>query len=108
MHINVLSARLDQKLIEVDHRLDQLHQLLAQTSSTVEQHRIQADVAALTLTKDKLLKSRDLAWRAHRLQQQSGETDKLRRKQRIGFLLCVVSALGLCLLAGIFWWLELR
>jgi hypothetical protein len=108
MHINTLSARLDQKLIEVDHRLDKLSQQLAQTADATKQQQIQADLAALALTKDKLLKSRDLAWRAHRLQQQSGEAQTLRRKQRLGLVLCIFSALGLLVLVGIFGWLELR
>jgi len=108
MHINTLSAQLDQKLVELDRRLDDLNQQLTHVGSDGERHQLNADLNALKLTKDKLLKSRDIAWRAYHLQQQGQETQKIQRRRWIGLTLCIVSAVGLMIIAGVFWWTELR
>lgn len=108
MQIDTLFAQLDQKLIELDQRLDNAAVQLAQCENESERGRLRADIQALNLVKDKLLKSRDIAGRAHRLQHQDHELKMVQRKRWLGLALCALSAIGAVAIAIIFWLTELR
>lgn len=107
MQINKLSAQIDQKLTELDQRLMQLNTQY-QASSGSEQTQLGADIEALKLIKDKLLKSRNIAWRAHRLQEEHQDLRQLERRRWIGLTLCILSGIGALVLFGIIWWTEFR
>jgi hypothetical protein len=105
MEINKLSAQIDQKLSELEQRLVSLQ--TQQQKSSEPPPQLQADIDALLLVKDKLTKSRDLAWRAHRLQASHQDHKQLEQRRWIGLLLCALSALGMVVLTVI-WWTKLR
>jgi hypothetical protein len=107
MQINQLSAQIDQKLNELDQRLVRLNEQ-HRVASGSEQAQLGTDIQALELIKNKLLKSRDIAWRAHELQQEHQDLKQLERKRWIGLTLCVLSAIGAVVLIGIIWWTEFR
>lgn len=107
MEINKLSAQIDRKLIELDQRLGALTEQLKRADIST-QAQLETDIHALELTKDKLIKSRDIAWRAHRLQSGQDERKQLERRRQIGLALCVLSVIGALVLSGIFWWTEIR
>lgn len=108
MRITTLSAQLDQKLNEIDQRLTDLQIQIAQSQKEEERHQLRRDVSALTQVREKLLKSRDIAWRAHRLQQENEDLKRVRRKGQIGLVLCALSVIGAIIIAIIFWWTEIR
>lgn len=97
MHISQVSAVLDNKLQQLDKQLQQLDEKISSTADSHEQERLEQDKAALNVIRHKMLKSKDLAWQAHRLQDNNDE--KKRARQRlIGLSLCGVSVLGAVLL----------
>jgi hypothetical protein len=108
MQITTLSNQLEQKLVELDQRLDGLRRELATSQDEAERHKLSSDLDALEVIKDKLIKSRDIAWRAYDLQQQTREMKQIRRNRWIGLTLCVISVLGGLILIGIIWWTEFR
>lgn len=92
MQIRQLSAALDAKLAQLDQQLLQLEQQLGQQTDKTDQQLLE-DIAALHLIRAKLLKSKDLAWRAHKLQDDNDEHRRARQRV-VGLLLCGVSLAG--------------
>jgi len=105
MEINKLSAQLDQKLSELEQRLQQLLAKRQQTANAEDQAKLDGDIHALQLMRAKLIKSRDIAWRAHQLQNSHQELQSLQRKRQIGLALCIFSAVSAIILLGIFLWM---
>lgn len=104
MQITELSANIDQKLTELDRQLEALQQNHAQTLDAAQQKKLAADIAALGKIKLKLLKSKDIAWRAHQLQCEQ-DTHRLDDQKRLlGLILCIASAIAAVLLLGVYLW----
>lgn len=100
MQIRQVSAALDHKLAQLD---QQLKKLEAQQNSKEPNLQLEQDIVALQQIRTKLLKSKDIAWRAHQLQHQNDE--QARERQRvIGLSLCTFSVIG----AGILVYLVLQ
>jgi hypothetical protein len=93
MHIHQVSAALDHKITQLDKKLRQLEQ--QQRNSPNQQ--VNADIAALQQIREKLVKSRALAWRAHELQDQ-GDEAKRARQRLMGLSLCAISLVGAAVL----------
>ncbi len=96
MHIHQVSATLDIKLKQLEQQLQQLDQQLAQAPAE-NQEQLALDKAALVKIRDKLTRSKELAWQAHRLQDNNNE-QKRARQRLIGLGLCGFSVLGVVLL----------
>ncbi len=92
MNINELSANIDAKLLQLEQQLTRLHLQLKQSHGDDE--KLKHDINALEKLKFKLKKSRDIAWRAHNLQQDN-DNNKLQQKRLIGISLCVFCGMGL-------------
>jgi len=92
MHIHQVSATLDIKLKQLEQQLQQLDQQLAQAPAE-NQEQLALDKAALVKIRDKLIRSKELAWQAHRLQNSNNE-QKRARQRLIGLTLCGISLLG--------------
>lgn len=93
MQIRQVSAALDHKLAQLDKKLKQLEQEQRDAPSpTLDQ-----DIEALQQVREKLQKSKALAWRAHELQDQNDEA-KRARQRLIGLSLCAISLIGAGLL----------
>lgn len=98
MNIHQLSASIDTKLSQLENQLKHLQQQLLSANSDGTQ--LAQDIAALEQLKYKLKKSRDIAWRAHELQQ--GTDNKSQQQKRmLGIGLCVLSGVGLLVLVGV-------
>lgn len=98
MKIKQLSARIDQQLASVDAKLAELGDSSkdATTDASSQEERI-----ALLNAREKLLKSKDLAWRAHNLQEQDDVQRQLRRTHQVGIALCLISVVAIiALIAG--------
>jgi hypothetical protein len=96
MNITQISANIDAKLVQLEQQLGQLEQQAAQDQGTNPE--LQTTIETLKQLKLKLIKSRDIAWRAHELQ--SNNEPKSPQKYRIiGLVLCVFSGLGLVAIA---------
>ena len=97
MNIHQLSANIDTKLAQLEQQLQTLQQKLDQGDG--DKIQLENDMAALNQLKYKLKKSRDIAWRAHELQQ--GNNNKmLQQKRMLGLGLCVFCGLGLLFIVG--------
>ncbi len=93
MQIRQVSAALDHKLAQLDKKLKQLEQEQRNAPSpTLDQ-----DIEALQQVREKLQKSKALAWRAHELQDQNDEA-KRAHQRLIGLSLCIISLIGAALL----------
>jgi DNA-binding transcriptional MerR regulator len=91
MQIRQISAALDAKLAQLDQQLKQLEEQHQQGNASDPQ--LIDDIAALHQIRDKLLKSKDIAWRAHQLRDNGDE--QRRARQRIsGLFLCGLSLVG--------------
>lgn len=100
MQIRQVSAALDRKLAQLD---QQLKQLEAQQSGSEAHPQLEQDILALRQTRIKLVKSKEIAWRAHQLQHQSDEHSRARQRV-IGLSLCAFSVMG----AGVLLYLVLQ
>jgi hypothetical protein len=98
MQIRQLSAAVDMKLRQLDKQLDALTLEQAKAANG-ENPQLAEDIKALTQIRHKLVKSRDLAVKAHQLERETNE--KYRARQRLfGFVLCGFSLLvGAALIA---------
>ena len=91
MQIRQVSAALDHKLAQLDQQLKKLEQ--EQQNSSQPNPQLAQDILALQQIRSKLIKSKDLAWRAHQLQHQNDE--QTRARQRVfGLSLCIFSVIG--------------
>jgi len=100
MHINQVSAVLDNKLLQIDKQLEQLDTKITATADTHEQERLTQDKVALEAIRRKMIKSKELAWQAHHLQDNNNE-QKRARQRLIGLVLCGLSLLGAVVLIGL-------
>lgn len=91
MQIRQVSAALDHKLAQLDQQLKKLGQ--EQQRSATNNAQLDQDILALQKVRDKLVKSKELAWRAHQLQQTNDE-DSRARQRVIGLSLCAFSVIG--------------
>lgn len=98
MKIKQLSARIDQQLANVDAKLAELGGSSKDATTDISS---QEERVALLNAREKLLKSKDLAWRAHNLQEQDDVQRQLRRTQQVGIALCLISVVAIiALIAG--------
>jgi len=92
MQIRQVSAALDLKLAQLDQQLKKLeHQRTQQTAA--QQPQLEQDIVALQKIRAKLIKSKEIAWRAHQLQDQNDEHSRARQRA-IGLSLCIFSVIG--------------
>jgi TolA-binding protein len=96
MNITQLSANIDAKLVQLEQQLEQLEQQVLQNNG--DNPELQNTIETLKQLKLKLMKSRDLAWRAHQLQSKNEPTSSSQYRI-IGLVLCVFSGLGLAAIA---------
>ena len=108
MHINQISAAVDSKLQQLDKQLDALVQQQAQAEAG-QNPSLAQDIAALQQLRQRLVKSRDLALRAHQLERDTNREARERarlRQRRLGLALCGFSlAAGLAL--AVYAWFNL-
>ncbi len=104
MKIDELSANIDLKLSELEQQLERLHAQRAQTTDPESQQKLAADITALNKIKLKLLKSKDIAWRAHRLLRDQENQRSIDRQRLLGLAFCIFSAIGAITLIGIYFW----
>lgn len=93
MQIRQVSAALDRKLTQLDQQLKSLELERHQPDGARQDADIDNDIHALLQIRNKLVKSKDIAWRAHQLQSQSNEQRRARQRI-IGLSLCIVSVIG--------------
>jgi septal ring factor EnvC (AmiA/AmiB activator) len=91
MQIRQVSAALDHKLAQLDQQLKKLEQ--EQQNSSESNPQLAQDILALQQIRTKLVKSKDIAWRAHQLQHQNDEQARARQRV-IGLSLCIFSVVG--------------
>jgi len=103
MQIRQVSAALDHKLAQLDQQLKKLEGQRVQQTSSEPNSQLEQDILALQQIRTKLVKSKDIAWRAHQLQQQNDEHSRARQRV-IGLSLCVFSVIG----AGVLLYLALQ
>lgn len=103
MQIRQVSAALDHKLAQLDQQLKKLEQQRVQQNSSEPNPQLEQDILALQQIRTKLVKSKDLAWRAHQLQHQNNEQSRARQRV-IGLSLCIFSVIG----AGVLLYLALN
>ncbi|MDR7092015.1 hypothetical protein [Cellvibrio fibrivorans] len=103
MQIRQVSAALDHKLAQLDQQLKKLEEQRVQQNSSEPNPQLEQDILALQQIRTKLVKSKDIAWRAHQLQHQNDEHSRARQRV-IGLSLCVFSVIG----AGVLLYLALQ
>ncbi len=103
MQIRQVSAALDQKLAQLDKQLKKAEAQRAQQNTNESDPQLDQDILALQQIRAKLVKSKDLAWRAHQLQFQNDEHSRARQRV-IGLSLCILSVIG----AGVLLYLALN
>ena len=92
MQIRQLSAAVDVKLRQLDKQLDALNQKQA-SNTDGSNPQLEQEIEALVQIRHKLVKSRDLAVKAHQLVRDTNE--HYRARQRLmGLALCGISLLG--------------
>lgn len=90
MQIRQISAALDAKLAQLDQQLKQLEE---QQQDEGTDPQLGKDIAALQQIRAKLLKSKDIAWRAYQLRD-NGDEQRRARQRMSGLFLCGVSVVG--------------
>src|SRR5688500_17394459 len=103
MQIRQVSAVLDHKLAQLDQQLKKLEAQRAQQNGNESLPQLEQDILALQQIRTKLVKSKDIAWRAHQLQHQNDEQSRARQRV-VGLSLCAFSLIG----AGILLYLALQ
>lgn len=103
MQIRQVSAELDRKLAQLDQQLKKLEAQHAQQNGSESHAQLEQDILALQQIRTKLVKSKDIAWRAHQLQRQNDEQSRARQRV-IGLSLCAFSVIG----AGVLVFLVLQ
>lgn len=104
MQIDELSNNIDQKLSELDQQLADFKTRYATTTDATQQQKLAADITALNKIKLKLLRSQDLAWRAHQLKQENDNTRREDQQRLLGLWLCIFSGVAALILVGIYLW----
>lgn len=93
-HIYEISDTIDTKLKNLELELSRLQEDMAQAESEADKAIYEADIAALIKIKTMLVRSRDMAWRAHRLRNAT-EAPPERRLPKIIAVVIVTAALAL-------------
>lgn len=93
MQIRQVSAALDLKLAQLDQQLKKLEQDRTHADANESAAQIDQDILALQKIRAKLVKSKDIAWRAHQLQSEGDEQQRARQRL-IGLSLCAISVIG--------------
>lgn len=93
MQIRQVSAALDHKLAQLDQQLKKLEHERTQASGNDQNAQIDQDILALQKIRTKLVKSKEIAWRAYQLQH-VGDEQQRARQRLIGLSLCAVSVVG--------------
>ncbi|MDF3014750.1 MAG: hypothetical protein K0Q78_2954 [Cellvibrio sp.] len=93
MQIRQVSAALDHKLAQLDQQLKKLEHQREQQNNSEPNPQLEQDILALQQIRTKLVKSKELAWRAHQLQHQNDEQSRARQRM-IGLSLCIFSVIG--------------
>lgn len=93
MQIRQVSAALDHKLAQLDQQLKKLEAQRTQQATSESHSQLEQDILALQQIRTKLVKSKDIAWRAHQLQHQNDEYSRARQRV-IGLSLCAFSVIG--------------
>lgn len=93
MQIRQVSAALDRKLTQLDQQLKTLERERNQADASRDAAEIDSDITALLNIRNKLVKSKDIAWRAHQLQSQNDEQRRARQRL-VGLSLCGISLIG--------------
>ena len=92
MQIKQLSAMLDTKLAELDARVVRQEKNLTNTEISEENQKIQLELNELARLRNKLIKSKELAWEAHSMERESNKAVN-QRKAIIGLALCAVGGI---------------
>ncbi|MEN0039188.1 MAG: hypothetical protein AAGC78_19065 [Cellvibrio sp.] len=93
MQIRQVSAALDLKLSQLDQQLKKLEQERSHPDNNGSNAQIDQDILALQKIRTKLVKSKEIAWRAHQLQSEGDEQQRARQRL-IGLSLCAISVIG--------------
>lgn len=104
MQIVELSANIDQKLAALEQQLKVLQARHAQSQDATQTLQLETDMVALNKIKLKLLKSRDIAWRAHQLQRENAADQRQENLRVLGLWLCIFSGVAAIVLVGIVFW----
>ena len=104
MQIDELSANIDQKLTVLEQELAALKQRSANSQDAAEKEQIAHDLLALGKIKTKLLKSRQIAWRAHQLLMEQEDHRVNDRNRTLGLILCILSGVLAVVLISIYFW----
>lgn len=93
MQIRQVSAALDLKLAQLDQQLKKLEQERTHADANQPNAQLDQDILALQKIRAKLVKSKEIAWRAHQLQNEGDEQQRARQRL-IGLSLCAISVVG--------------
>lgn len=104
MRIAELSANIDHKLTELEQQLKALQARHAQSDDAIQTSQLEAEITALNQIKLKLLKSKDIAWRAHQLQRENDMEQRQDQLRLLGLWLCIFSGVAAAVLLGIYLW----
>jgi len=104
MQIDNISANIEAKLHRLEQQLANLRDAHTRVDGDPEaQAVIERDIQVLLDTRAKLIKSRDLAWQVHQLDQKTKTQTRLgKRYQRLGLALIVFSGVALAGLLGVY------
>lgn len=104
MQIDNISANIEAKLHRLEQQLANLRDAHARVEGDIQaQSLIERDIQVLLDTRAKLIRSRDLAWQVHQLDQKTKTQTRLdRRYQRLGLALIIFSGVALVGLLGVY------
>lgn len=103
--IDELSTRLNDKLVSLQKQKLALQQAHQQMEDPAARQVIEEDMLVLGRIEQKLIKSRELAWQAYQLRQQSLiDAKRLNRRKLLGLGLFVFGTLGALILLGLLIW----
>jgi hypothetical protein len=93
MQIKQLSMLLDNKVAELDARVIRRAKTLSESQLAEEKVKIQNELDELAKLREKLIRSKQLAWEAHSMERNSNKQLN-QRKALLGLALCVVGGLS--------------
>ena len=104
MQIDNISATIEAKLHRLEQQLANLHDAHSRVKGDPQARAvIEQDIQVLLDTRAKLIKSRDLAWQVHQLDQKIKTQTRLdKRYQRLGLALIIFSGVALAGLLGVY------
>ncbi len=93
MQIKQLSSLLDNKVAELDARVIRRSKTLSESQLADEKAQIENELEQLAKLREKLIRSKELAWEAHSMERNSNKQLN-QRKALIGLILCMVGGLS--------------